>query len=166
MRLLAAITILAALTVAPPADAQKPGVGKVTGFDIPRFVTIRSKLAHLRVGPGGEYPIRWRLKRAGMPAQIVDEEEQWREIMLHDGERGWIHAPLLSGARSLYVTAEKAPLRDEPRAEAEIVAYAQARVILSVSRCEPRWCAVRKGKLTGWIDRAHVWGVFDKETFE
>ena len=46
-----------------------PKVGKVTGLPLPRYVSIRADEANLRVGPGGQYPIRWRLLRSGMPAR-------------------------------------------------------------------------------------------------
>lgn len=146
--------------------AQTADTGKVTGLPIPRFVSIRADEANLRVGPGGQYPIRWRLLRAGMPAQIVDEENQWREVALHDGERGWLYAPLLSGARTLYVAFDRAPLVASPDLNAPIVAFVEKRVVLRVDACKVDWCAVRKGEIKGWIARHMVWGVAPGETFE
>lgn len=152
-----------------PAKAQSvdaDSVGKTTGLPIPRFVSIRADKANLRVGPGSDYPILWRLMRAGMPAQVVDEEGQWREIVLHDGERGWLFAPLFSGARTLYVTLARAPIRKAPDPRADIVALAAETVVLRVQECRPEWCEVRKGDIEGWIARTMVWGVFDGEVFE
>lgn len=163
-----AIGLWASFVVVPamaqPAD--RVSVGKTTGLAIPRFVSIRARKANLRVGPGSDYPVRWRLLRAGMPAQIVDEEGQWREVILHDGERGWLFGPLLSGARTLYVTLARAPIREAPDPRADIVALAAEAVVLRVQECRPEWCEVRKGDIEGWIARAMVWGVFEGEVFE
>lgn len=150
-----------------PAQAQTPGdVGKETGLPIPRYVSISRDEANLRVGPGGDYRIELRLLRAGMPVRIVDEEEQWRNVVLHDGTRGWLFAPLLSGARTLYVTRDKAAIRARANPAADIVAYAEAKVVLRAKSCDPAWCQVRKGNFSGWIDRAAVWGLLPQETFE
>ncbi len=157
--------VLAALLASGPVAAAQE-VGKETGLDIPRYVSIRADEANLRVGPGGEYPVLWRLTRAGMPARIVDEEGQWREVVLHDDERGWLHAPLLSGARTLYVVAREAPIRAKPSEESAVRAYADHSVVLRAEACQPDWCEVRKGDIGGWISRADVWGVFPGETFE
>ena len=161
---LAGLLLVAGFLSAPLALAQE--TGKETGRAIPRYVSIRADEANLRVGPGGQYPIKWRLLRSGMPAQIVDEQGQWREVMLHDGERGWLHAPLLSGARTLYVTVDRAPIASSPEGNVTPVAYAQRRVILRIEKCEPHWCEVRKGKLRGWISRRLVWGVLPTEIIE
>lgn len=163
---LAFLAAVAAALTAVPASAQDPAVGKVTSLPIPRYVSIRADEANLRVGPGGQYPIRWRLLRAGMPAQIVDEENQWREVVLHDGERGWLYAPLLSGARTVYVTFERAPLVASADLNAGVVAYVEKRVVLRVDACEPHWCKVRKGEIKGWIARHMVWGLSPAETFD
>lgn len=158
---------IAGLAVPMSAQAQaKAKIGKETSLPIPRYVSIRADEANLRVGPGGAYPIRWRLLRAGMPARIVDEEGQWREIVLHDGERGWLHAPLLSGARSLYVTADRAPIMTRAGPDADVAAYAEAKVILRVKGCGPEWCEIRKGGVSGWIARGMVWGLAPNEIFE
>ncbi|MEQ9122551.1 MAG: SH3 domain-containing protein [Alphaproteobacteria bacterium] len=151
-----------------PASAQQDDrvVGKETGLPIPRYVSIRADEANLRVGPGGLFPIRWRLLRRNMPARIEDEEGQWREIVLHDGERGWLYNPLLSGARYLYVTADQAPLARKPEAGAQVSAYVQKGVVLRATTCEPGWCEVRKGEIRGWIARDAVWGVLDGERFD
>ena len=101
-----------------------------------------------------------------MPAKVIDEEGQWLEIVLHDGDRGWLHKQLLSGARSLYVTADQAPILADPKRDADVVAYAQKRVIFRANACKADWCEVRKGEIRGWVSSHMVWGVFPDESFE
>ena len=162
-----ALLLLLALpwAVSLPHGASAQIIGKSTNLPLPRYVSLRRDDANLRVGPGVQYPILWRLLRTGMPAQIVDEEAEWREVVLHDGERGWLYHPALSGARTLYVTADRAPIQRSGESGATAVAYAERGVILRVTTCEPHWCKVRKGGVTGWISRRLVWGVDPTETF-
>jgi SH3-like domain-containing protein len=160
------IVISLVVMFAVPAEAQQTLVGKVTNLPIPRYVSIRADEANLRVGPGGQYPVRWRLMRAGMPVRIVDEEEQWREVELYDGERGWLFGSLLSGARTLYVTDARAPLLAKGKPKARVVAFVEKGVVLRAKRCEPGWCEVRKGDVSGWVSRSSVWGFLPNEVFD
>jgi len=164
--LLGLVAVLGLDGDAARAQTDKPIVGKVTGLPIPRFVSIRADEANLRVGPGGRFPIVWRLLRRNMPAMVVDEEGQWREILLHDGERGWLYNPLLSGARYLYVTSDRSPILTDPTPGGAAIAYVQESVILRATGCERDWCSVRKGEIEGWIHRAAIWGALENETFE
>ncbi len=161
-----ALAGLIALLLAAPAVAQEADVGKSSGYKLPRFVSIKTDEINLRVGPGSQYPIRWRLRRFGMPAMVVDEEGQWFEVVLHDEERGWLYQPYLSGIRRIYVTRARAPIFEAANANSDIVALAEKGVILRLVACPAAWCQVRKGDIKGWIARADVWGLLPDEVYE
>ena len=36
-----------------------------SGYEIPRFLSLKSEEANMRVGPGNEYPILWTYNRKG-----------------------------------------------------------------------------------------------------
>src|SRR6267378_2202808 len=72
--------------VPPAAAAESEPGGK-----LPRFVSLRSDLVNLRVGPGETYPIQWVLTRKEMPVEIIREFEHWRMIRDWQGTEGWVH---------------------------------------------------------------------------
>ena len=47
--------------------------GSVTGLDIPRFVSLKSDDANIRVGPSVNYPIKLKYVFQNLPLEIIDE---------------------------------------------------------------------------------------------
>src|ERR1700739_935909 len=66
----ACLALLAALLV--PTGSMF-AAGNDPNQKLPRFVSLRSDLVNLRVGPGENYPIEWVLTRKEMPVEIVRE---------------------------------------------------------------------------------------------
>jgi len=135
-----------------PASAQS------TGLPLPRFVSLASDEINVRTGPGQMHPIRWVFNRRGVPVQIVEEAQDWRRIVDHEGETGWIHASLLSSRRTILVTGETRAMRRTPRADARIVALVEPLVIGDLLNCERAWCLVEVAGRRGWLERGQFWG--------
>ncbi|HJQ60600.1 MAG TPA: SH3 domain-containing protein [Vineibacter sp.] len=170
----AVVVALGSLAVAilSPAPAQQissrageapPPLRKGTGLPLPRFATLRSDETNVRAGPGSRYPIDWVFKRKAMPVEIVAEYENWRKIRDWQGAGGWVHQSLLTGKRSVTITAKEATLHKTPAGTAAPVAKLQTEVICGVRSCSGDWCRVQVGPHVGWIERNKAWGVYPGE---
>ncbi len=71
-----------------------------SGLPLPRFVTLKSKRVNLRIGPGTDYAASWMYLKAGLPVEIIQEYDNWRQIRDADGTEGWVNQSLLSGSRA------------------------------------------------------------------
>src|ERR1700751_5997914 len=71
-----------------------------SGLPLPRFVTLKSKRVNLRVGPSNDYAVAWLYLKAGLPVEIIQEYDNWRQIRDSDGTEGWVSQALLSGNRA------------------------------------------------------------------
>ena len=67
-------------------------IGIETGFELPRYVSLKSNESNLRVGPSKNYPISIKYVISNFPIQIIDEYKDWRKIIdfetyekLHNG---------------------------------------------------------------------------------
>ena len=69
--------------------------GTVTGLEIPRFVSLKSNEANLRVGPSTNYPIKLMYITKNLPVEIIDEFDAWRKIKDHNRNIGWLHKSLI-----------------------------------------------------------------------
>lgn len=132
---------------------------------LPRFASVKSGKANLRVGPGENYPIIWVYKRRGLPVEIIEEHQLWRKVRDPEGDEGWMLKNLLSGNRTATVNAEKISLRRKPETASSTVCYASRNVILKVQECLKDWCLVAHDKQQGWAEKKHLWGIYPKETF-
>ncbi|MDT8342881.1 MAG: SH3 domain-containing protein [Thermohalobaculum sp.] len=149
----------------PQADAQADApVGPVTKLPLPRYVSLRSSRINVRRGPGQVYRIDWVFRRAGLPVRIVDEYGDWRRIVDADDAGGWVYHSLLSGRRTVLITSPMAELRDEPAATAPVAARAEQGVVARLIDCEPDWCEIEAGDVSGWVRKDALWGVEPGET--
>lgn len=144
----------------PPAAAQSgPQLGPVTGFPIPRYVSLKASEANARRGPSRSHRIDWVFQRRNMPVMVVAEHGHWRRIIDRDGAGGWVHYTLLSGERTVIVDADMLPILARPDPNAMVRAQAERDVIAELRECHAGWCEIEAGGFRGWVDAAGLWGV-------
>jgi SH3-like domain-containing protein len=188
-RRLAALTLAAGLGLAlfarlEAADMQQPTAsaastafgagfrkGRETGFPVPRFVSIKSASARMRVGPSTDYPTVWVYSARGLPLEITEEYGNWRQVRDQDGTTGWMSAALLSGNRTAVVGPwhdKPVPLRREPSKSAGLIAALAPNVRLNLKTCDGSWCDVslQTQRVGGYVAQADLWGVYPQERVE
>lgn len=146
------------------SDSVKLGLGP-SGLPLPRFVTLRAAEVNLRSGPGIGYPIEWVFSRKGLPVEIIDEFETWRQIRDWQGSEGWVHKTMLSGHRSAMVVGANRLLRRAPEAGAPAVAEIETRVVGRLLQCRDAWCRVETDSFEGWLRENEIYGAYPGETF-
>ena len=154
--------LLALAVLALPLGAHAQ-VGRATGLPLPRFVSLNADQVNLRVGPGEDHPIAWILAREGLPVEIVEEFDTWRQVRLHDGEQGWIHSSLLSSQRTILVVDQIRALRQAPDPSARAVLRAEPGVIGELLDCAGSWCRAEIAGRRGWLQREDFWGTLPDE---
>jgi SH3-like domain-containing protein len=155
-----------------PAQGTAPQVTMgPSGLPLPRFVTLRSARANLRVGPGTDYAVLWQYVRSGLPLEIIQEYDNWRRVRDSDGTEGWVNQSLLSGNRTGAVApwekGKKAalPLHAEPNDSARVVARLEPGLIGIVRTCDGEWCQMEFSGVRGWIRQSRLWGVYPGELY-
>jgi SH3-like domain-containing protein len=144
-----------------------------SGLPIPRFVTLKGGVTNLRVGPGRDYPIAWVYRRQGYPLEVIKEFGHWRQVRdvaSSEGEEGWVHANLLSGARAVIINPAApltlAPLYAAASDTSRQVMEAEAGALLKLRSCTLEWCQITApNKRSVWIAKIHLLGVYDEEVF-
>jgi SH3-like domain-containing protein len=161
----------------PAFAVGEASAGKVTGFPVPRYVSLKTDRVNLREGPSKEHRTAWVFQRAGLPVEIIAEFETWRRIRDADGTEGWVLHSLLSGRRTALVTpwvkgdVKPVPLLERAGDRAEVVARLQPGVIANVKQCGGAWCRIivpqsDGGALDGYIRQDRLWGVYPNEKVE
>jgi len=141
--------------------------GIVTGYKIPRFVSLKSDEANLRVGPSINYPIRIKYIQKNLPIEIVDEYDVWRQIKDIDGNLGWIHKSLLKGDRYGIIFSNInnfALIFNYPGGNG--IGKIGNRNIVEINKCLTKWCFIKVKDNKGWIEKKNLWGVYKSENFK
>jgi SH3-like domain-containing protein len=139
--------------------------GRETWLPVPRFVSLKSREARMRVGPSLEYATKWIYKAQGLPMEITEEYGHWRRVRDYAGISGWMYGTLLSGYRTGVIgpwLKTNIALRDSPEISSGEIAMLEPRVRLTISSCNGEWCHVRlqEHDLSGYVRQAQVWGVY------
>lgn len=140
--------------------------GSVTGFDIPRFVSLKSNDVNLRIGPSINYPIEIKYIQKNLPIEIIDEFDVWRKVKDFENNVGWVHKKLIKGDRYIITLNKKKTNVDVyNRPRGKILGIVEKNNILKLEKCIKEWCYFDHNQISGWISKKNIWGVYEEEIF-
>lgn len=129
-----------------------------SGFEVPRYVSLKFSKTNGRIGPSVNHPIAWQYRRSGLPVIVVAETENWRKIRDVRGDESWVYKSGLSGERHVIVLQDTNIFK-RPDAQSSIVAMAETQALLRLENCEQNFCKVYSSTgLRGWISQKTLWG--------
>jgi SH3-like domain-containing protein len=126
---------------------------------VPRFAALHADKVNLRAGPGDRYPIEWVYVRRDWPVQVIAHFDHWRRVRDWEGTEGWVHEKMITQQHEVIVTGAIRALRQSPDPNAPMVARAEPGVVAKLDECRGDWCRIAAGDVTGWVQRADIWGV-------
>jgi len=122
-----------------------------------KFLMLKNNKVNVRYGPSLEYPIKYIYKKINLPIQIIDKKENFRRIIDHKQNSGWIHWTQLTKSKSLITTSSKI-LFKKPTKYSKPLAKIEKGRLLIVKKCEKNWCNIETEKFSGWIEKNNIWG--------
>ncbi len=140
-----------------------------SGLALPRMVSLRSNLINARSGPGARYPIEWVYRQKGAPVEIIAEFELWRKIRDWDGSETWVHKSMLSGKRSVKMTAKgESNIYNSQDYNSPVIAKVEDGVIGDIKKCPAgsSFCLIQFGSVEGWVPRSNFFGAYSDEVID
>ena len=125
-----------------------------------KFLMLKNNKVNVRYGPSFDYPIKYIYKKIQLPVQLIDKKENFRRIIDHKKNSGWIHITQLKKSKSLITTSKKI-LFKKPTKYSKPVAILDTGRLLLIQKCERNWCNVKTDQFSGWVDKVNVWGNTD-----
>jgi SH3-like domain-containing protein len=141
--------------------------GSVTGYKIPRFVSLKSNDSNIRIGPSTNYPIILKYNTQNYPVKIIDEHENWRKIYDINANEGWINKNLVKGER--FAIINPASIIDKnvkifSKPKGKLIGTIGKLNIVKINICLINWCKISYQKYSGWIKKSNIWGSNPNET--
>ena len=121
------------------------------------YVTLKHNKVHVRYGPSMDYQIKYIYRKAGYPLKVIDRKENFRKIIDHKNNSGWIHWTQLKDSISLITTSGKILFRKPTKYSKPLAKIEKGRLLI-VKKCEKNWCNIETEKFSGWIDSTNIWG--------
>ena len=125
--------------------------------DNEKFLMLKNDKVNVRYGPSFDYPIKYIYKKINLPLKVIDKKENFRRIIDHKKNSGWIHISQLRKSKSLIATSNKIIFK-KPTKYSKPLARVEKGRLLIVKKCENNWCNIETDKFSGWIDKTNVWG--------
>ena len=122
------------------------------------FLMLKNSKVNVRYGPSFDYPVKFFYKKINLPIKIIDKKENFRRIIDHKKNSGWIHISQLRKTNSLIVLEDKILFKNNSKFSKPIIILEKGRLVL-IKKCISNWCNIKTGKYRGWVQTDNVWGI-------
>ncbi len=121
------------------------------------YLMLKNSKVNVRMGPGLDYPVKFIYKKKYLPVKIVDKKENFRKVIDHKKNSGWIHISQLKKVNSVIVLSNRI-LFKKPSFNSRPIANIDSGRLLVLKKCKKDWCEVSSQTYKGWINMYNVWG--------
>ena len=122
------------------------------------YLTLRSDKVNLRQGPSFEYPIKLIYKKKFLPVLVVDKSYNFRKIIDHENNSGWIHISQLSKKKAALSILDKSIIFQKASIYSKPLARLEVGRLCLVMKCKNDWCKIKTGDYSGWIEKQNLKG--------
>ena len=98
------------------------------------FLLLKNSKVNVRYGPSFDYPVKFFYKKINLPIKVIDKKENFRRIIDHKKNSGWIHISQLRKANSLIVLEDKILFKNNSKFSKPIIILEKGRLVL-IKKC-------------------------------
>ena len=121
------------------------------------YLMIKNSKVNVRMGPGLDYPIKFIYKKKYLPVKVIDKKENFRKVIDHKKNSGWIHISQLKKVNSVIILSNRI-LFKKPTFNSKPIANIESGRLFVLEKCKKDWCEVSSQNYSGWINMDNVWG--------
>ena len=121
------------------------------------YLMLKNNTVNVRYGPSFEYPIKYIYIKKNLPIKVIDKKENFRRIIDHKHNSGWIHTSQLKKSSSVILTKDQY-IFSKPTKFSEPLAIAEKGKLILLLKCKDKWCKTKIGDISGWMLFNNFWG--------
>ena len=121
------------------------------------YLSLKKNKVNVRYGPGFDFPIKYIYKKINLPIKQIDKKENFRRIIDHKKNSGWIHVSQLKKANSVISAEDKIIFKKSTIFSKPLAKIKKGR-LLEIQKCEEDWCKVETENFKGWVNKKNLWG--------
>ena len=122
------------------------------------FLMLKYNKVNVRYGPNKDDQIKFVYKKKYLPLKVIDRKENFRKIIDHKNNNGWIHISQLKSTKSLIMMENKTLFKKNSIFSKPIIKLEKGKLVL-IKKCKENWCKIKTNKITGWLRAENVWGI-------
>ena len=114
------------------------------------YLMLKNSKVNVRMGPGLDYPVKFIYKKKNLPLKVIDKKENFRKVIDHKKNSGWIHISQLKKVNSIIVLSDRI-LFKKPTFNSRPIAKIESGRLFFLEKCKKNWCQVSSQNYSGWI---------------
>ena len=122
------------------------------------FLMLKYNKVNVRYGPNKDDQIKFVYRKKYLPLKVIDKKENFRKVIDHKNNNGWIHISQLKSPKSLIVMENKTLFKKNSIFSKPIIKLEKGKLVL-IKKCKENWCKIKTNKITGWLRTENVWGI-------
>ena len=122
-----------------------------------KFLSLKKNKVNVRYGPSFDYPVKYVYEKKNLPIKQIDKKENFRRIIDHKKNSGWIHVSQLKKVNSVIALKDKIIFK-KPTFFSKPLAKIKKGRLLVVDKCDLEWCKIKTENFKGWVEKKDLWG--------
>ena len=122
------------------------------------YLTLRNDKVNLRQGPSFDYPVKIIYKKKFLPILILDKSENFRKVLDHENNSGWIHISQLSKKKAAFNIIDNSIVFQKPSVYSKPLVVLEIGRLCLVKKCKNNWCKINSGNYSGWVEKKNLKG--------
>jgi SH3-like domain-containing protein len=124
----------------------------------PKYASIKKERAYSRHNASFDAPLEWIYQKKNLPILIINEHDNWREIIDIDGSDTWMHISNISKKKTFINKKNQNLLKYKDNSNI-VNAIVKKGVVGKILNCDEIFCKVKIKSYTGWIEKKYLWGI-------
>ena len=122
------------------------------------YLTLRNDEVNLRQGPSLKHPVKLVYKKKFLPLLIQDRSDNFRKVLDHENNSGWIHITQLSKKKAAINIMDKSIVFKNPTIYSKPIAVLEKGRLCLIKKCKNNWCKIKIENYIGWIRKENLKG--------
>ncbi len=122
------------------------------------FLMLKYNKVNVRYGPSKDDQIKFVYKKKNLPLKIIDKKENFRKIIDHKNNGGWVHISQLKLSKSIITMQNKILFKKNSLFSKPLAQLEKGKLVI-IKKCKGNWCKVKINNLTGWLNTENTWGI-------
>ena len=133
-------------------------IGSTSFADEGYYLTLRNDKVNLRQGPSLNYPIKLVYNKKFLPILIKDKSGNFRKVLDHENNSGWIHISQLSKKKAALSILDELIVFQKPSIYSKPLVKLEIGRLCLVKKCKNDWCKIETGGYSGWVEKQNLRG--------
>lgn len=128
-----------------------------SGLAMAERLSVSSKIANIRSGPGTRHEILWKVERY-YPIRVVKKSGSWINFRDFEGDEGWIHTSLVDENPTVITIKDTCNVRTGPGTDHDVIFTVEKGIPFLILDRQKSWIQIQHADGDrGWIHKSLVW---------